>query len=382
MPRPVDLTAAAVLTAGTQVEVWAGVVTGPPRPLLAATYLIGTVGAAWHRIAPVSALVIALTGLAVAPAALGVPPNAGLAWFVAGLAVVVSVGYHARRPTVALAVTLGLLGATVVLSQGLMIAEILYTWLLGTGGWLAGRTIATRTLRVELSEQRAALAEQEAQWRAVTAVTDERLRIARELHDVIGHSLSVMTLHVGAVRRLLRPEQDEERAALEAVERTGREALAEAKRLLGVLRASEPDEPIPAPGLARVADLLEPARAAGIRADLTVTGQVRPLPAGVDLAAYRIVQEAITNVLRHAHASRVDCTVDYSPAAIDLRIIDDGAGRPGAGRDGHGHVGMRERATLYGGTVHIGPTPSGGYAVHAVLPIPQPANAHTDDGSP
>lgn len=381
-PRPVDLAAATVLTVGAEAEVWSGVVTDPPRPLLAATYLVGTVAVAWHRIAPVSALVVALTALAVAPGVLGVEANDGLAWFVAAFGVIVSAGYHARRPIIALLVTLGLLAAAVILETGLVTADIVYACLLGTSGWLAGRTIASRTMRADLSEQRAALAEQEAQWQAASAVTEERLRIARELHDVIGHSISVMTLHVGGVRRLLRPEQSKERAALEAVERTGREALVEAQRLFGVLRASEPDEPSPAPGLASVADLLEPARAAGVRAALTVTGQVRPLPVGLDLAAYRIVQEAVTNVLRHAAASRVDCTVDYRPAAVDLRVIDDGTGHAGAGPDGHGHIGMRERAALYGGTVDIGPRPGGGYAVHAVLPIPQPASVRADEGSP
>jgi signal transduction histidine kinase len=380
-PRPVDLAAAAVFTAGAQAEVWAGVIAGPPRPLLAGTCLVGTVAAAWHRIAPMAVLVVVLTALAVAPGALGADANAGFAWFVAALAVIVSAGYHAGRPIVALAVTLGLLTATVVLETGPVIADIAYACLLGTGGWLAGRTIGSRTLRAELSEQRAAFAEQQAQWRAAAAVTDERLRIARELHDVIGHSISIMTLHVGGVRRLLRPEQVEQRAALEAVERTGRETLAEAQRLLGMLRTAQSDEPTPAPGLARVADLLEPVRVAGIRAAFTATGQVRPLPAGLDLAAYRIVQEAVTNVLRHAAATRVDCTVDYGPAAVDLRVVDDGTGHTGPGPDGHGHIGMRERAALYGGTVDIGPRPGGGYAVHAVLPIPQPTNVRAGQGS-
>ncbi|HEV7708065.1 MAG TPA: histidine kinase [Asanoa sp.] len=381
-PRRGDLVAAAVFTVGTQAEVWAGAVAGSSRPLLAATCLVGTVATAWHRIAPMAVLVAVLTALAVAPGALGADVNAGFAWFVAALAVIVSAAYHARRPIVALAVTLGLLTVTVVLETGLVVADIAYACLLGTGGWLAGRTIASRTLRAELSEQRAALAEQQAQWRAAAAVSDERLRIARELHDVIGHSISVMTLHAGGVRRLLRPDQSEQRAALEAVERTGRETLAEAQRLLGVLRGSQLDKSAPAPGLAGAADLLEAARATGIRAALTVSGEVRPLPAGLDLAAYRIVQEAVTNVLRHAAASRIDCSVEYGPAAVDLLVVDDGLGRAGTRPGGHGHIGMRERAALYGGTVDLGPRPGGGYAVHAVLPIAQPVKVRADEGPP
>jgi signal transduction histidine kinase len=381
-PRPVDLAAAAVLTAGTQAEVWAGVMAGPPATLVAATCLVGTVAAAWHRIAPMAVLVVVLAALAVAPGALGVDDNTGFAWFVAVFSVIVSAGYHARRPIMALAVTLALLATTVVLETGPVIADIAYACLLGTGGWLAGRTIASRTLRAELSEQRAALVEQQVQWRAAAAVADERLRIARELHDVIGHSISVMTLHVGGVRRLLGPEQVEQRAVLETVEQTGRQTLAEAQRLLGVLRTTQSDEPVPAPGLAIAPELLEPVRAAGIRAAFTVTGQVRPLPAGLDVAAYRIVQEAVTNVLRHAAASRVDCTVDYGLAALDLRVVNDGTARAQTGAAGNGHIGMRERAALYGGTVDIGPRPAGGYAVHAVLPIPRPASLRAEGGAP
>lgn len=376
VPRPVDVAAAGVLTAAAQAEVWTGLVAGAPRPALAAAYAVGTTAAAWHRIAPVGTLATTLTALAVVPGVLGVDPNAGLSWFVAALAVIVSAGYHARRPLVALAVALGLLGATIVLERGLAVADVAYAWLLAGGGWLAGRVIADRTLRAELSEQRAALAEQQAKWRAAAAVADERLRIARELHDVVAHSLSVMTLHVGGVRRLLRSDQVAERAALEVVERTGRESLAEMHRMLGVLRGPGQGEPVPAPaaGLSRVDELLDAARAAGLHATLTVTGDVRPLPAGVEVAAYRIVQEAVTNVLRHSAASGVSCEVGYGPAAVELAVVDDGVGGsvpPGPG--GHGHVGMRERVALYGGTVHVGPRQGGGYAVRAVLPLPGPA---------
>lgn len=144
-------------------------------------------------------------------------------------------------------------------------------------------------------------------------------------------------------------------------------------RMLGVLRAPDTGEPTPAPGLARIGELLDPARAVGMRAVLSVTGEVRPLPAGVELAAYRIVQEAVTNVLRHAAAGRVECAVDYGRAAVELRVVDDGEGQGTPGSDGQGHVGMRERAALYGGKVETAPRPGGGYSVHAILPVPEPA---------
>ncbi len=208
-------------------------------------------------------------------------------------------------------------------------------------------------------------------------MAEERLRIAREMHDVVSHSLSVMTLHVSGVRRLLRPDQVEERAALETAERTGRESIAEMHRMLGVLRGPETDAP--APGLARLAELLEPARAAGLEVACTV--DVGPLPPGLDLAAYRIVQEAVTNVIRHARARRVTCTVRSDGRTLDLRVTDDGAGGAVAGAGGHGLVGMRERAALYGGTVEAGPGP-GGFTVHAVLPVPSDGGASSDGGVP
>jgi signal transduction histidine kinase len=331
LPRPVDLAAAAGLTVVTQVELWAVLDPALPRAAVAAAYAVGTVAVAWHRLAPLTVLAVSLTALAVVPGALGVDPASGLGWFVTAFTVMVSAGYHARRPLLALAIALGLLALSVVLQQGVAVSDIAFAWLLAGGAWLAGRAVATRTVRAELFEQRAALAEQEAQWRAAAAVAEERLRIAREMHDVISHSVSVMTLHVSGVRRLLRPDQVEERAALEAVERTGRESLAEMHRMLGVLRS---------------------------------------LPPGIELAAYRIVQEGVTNVLRHASARRVDCTVGYGDADVELLVVDDGRGASATGEGGHGLAGLRERTALYAGSVEAGPRPDGGYALHAVLPVP------------
>jgi signal transduction histidine kinase len=377
LPQPVDLAVAAGLTVGTQIELWAVLDPDLPRAAVAASYAVGTIAVAWHRLAPLTVLTLALTALAVVPGALGVDPAAGLGWFVTAFTVMASAGYHARRPLLALAIALGLLPLSVVLQKGLAVSDIAFAWLLSGGAWLAGRAVATRTVRAELFEQRAALAEQEAQWRAAAAVAEERLRIAREMHDVISHSISV-----SGVRRLLRPDQVEERAALEAVERTGRESLAEMHRMLGVLRTADDTERGPAPGLDRVPELLDAARRAGLHAELTVRGTPRPLPPGIELAAYRIVQEAVTNVLRHAAARRVDCTVGYGDACVEMLVVDDGRGTAATDQGGHGLVGLRERAALYAGSVEAGPRPDGGYAVRAVLPVPAavsvPATATRD----
>ena len=375
LPRPVDLAVAAALTALAEAELWLEHLGEPAtRPVVAVSYTL-ILAVAWHRIAPLAALTTALVAAIVVPGALHVDPAAGLAWLIAALGIIASAGYHARRPLAALAITFGLLALGITVQKGFSPPDIVYAWLLCGGAWLAGRALAARTLRAELSEQRAAMAERDARAQAEAAVTEERLRIARELHDVVSHGISVMTLHVGGVRRLLGADHTEERAVLEAVERTGRESLVEMQRMLGVLRAPEAEEEGAAPGLGSVAALLEPVRAAGIAAELSVTGAVRPLPPGVDQAGYRIVQEALTNVLKHARASRVECRVDYGPAAVELSITDDGRGHGDAGAlpGGHGHVGMRERAALYGGTVELGPRPGGGYAVRAVLPVTEPA---------
>ena len=351
VPRPIDLAVAAVLTVATQVEIWLLDPEGVPLAGVAPSFAVGTLAFAWHRVAPLTALTVGLIGLAVVPGALGVDPAMAFGWFVTAFALLASAGYHARRPVAGAGDRAAVCWRSAsCCRRGWSSPTSLYAWILAGGFWLAGRALATRTLRAELSEQRAAAAEQQAQWRAAAAVAEERLRIAREMHDVVSHSVSVMTLHVSGVRRLLRPDQVEERAALETVERTGRESLAEMHRMLGVLRGPEPAEDVPAPGPR------PPARAArsgprrpGCRSSSRCAATVRPLPPGVDLAAYRIVQEAVTNVLRHAAARRLDCTVDYGATAVELRVVDDGAGGGAGAAGGHGLVGMRERAAVYGG---------------------------------
>jgi signal transduction histidine kinase len=373
VPRPLDLAIALVLTVAGQIEIWTGFLTADTgqQPVLAGAYLVGMLAVAWHRTVPLTALTVVMTCLVLVPGILGLDASAGLSWFVAAFGVIISAAYHARRPVVALAVTLGMIAASIVAAKGFLLGDIVYGWFLAGGAWLGGWAVRSRTLRAQLSEQRAVLAEHEAQWRADAAVAEERLRIARELHDVVSHGISVMTLHAGGVRRLLAPEQVREREVLEAVERTGRESLAEMQRMLGVLRGpAETAEAAVTPGLADLDPLLDAARSAGLVTTLTVSGEVRPLPPGLDLAAYRIVQEAVTNVLRHARARSLACTVEHRGSEVVVSVTDDGAGPDDGAGGGHGLVGMRERAALYGGAVEAGPRPEGGFAVRAVLPVP------------
>jgi signal transduction histidine kinase len=199
------------------------------------------------------------------------------------------------------------------------------------------------------------------------AISHERARIARDLHDVVGHALSLMTVQAGAARLRLEPEHHPALEHVSAIEETGREALAEMRRLVGVLREGGDAARDPQPDLAMLEPLLERVRAAGMAVELEVAGRREPLAPGVELAAYRIVQEALTNVRKHAGAARAVVTLTYRPDELAIEVADDGEppAEPGAG---HGLVGMRERAALYGGAVVAGPRPEGGFAVQATLP--------------
>ncbi|GAA2344727.1 sensor histidine kinase [Dactylosporangium salmoneum] len=204
--------------------------------------------------------------------------------------------------------------------------------------------------------------------RAERQAADERVRIARELHDVVAHSMSLITVQA-AYGRLVADRQPATAAeALTVIETTGRESLAELRRVLGVLRAQAPAGTEPAPGLADLPRLADQTAVAGVRVDLTIEGEPEPLPIGLELSAYRIVQEALTNVVKHAGTDHARVTVEHRPDAVVVEVTDDGRGGP-AGPDGHGLIGMRERAALYGGTLHAGPVPGRGFRVTARLPL-------------
>ncbi|GAA3157160.1 hypothetical protein GCM10010466_55050 [Planomonospora alba] len=235
---------------------------------------------------------------------------------------------------------------------------------------------ARRHRRLALRARELAVqAEERGELLAREAVTEERVRIARELHDVVAHSVSAMVMQTGAARLMLDPGQVAQREALNVVEETGREAVEELRRMVGLLRTGREGGGLsPQPGLALLDDLVEQARAAGLDVSLTVEGTPARLPAGLDLSAYRIVQEALTNTLRHAGPTRSRVTISYRPRALCLDIVDDGPrdgripGAPGGG-SGHGLVGVRERVALFHGRLSAGPLPAGGYGVRVSLPL-------------
>lgn len=237
--------------------------------------------------------------------------------------------------------------------------------------WLAGFAIRERSRQAEASEARARLAERERDATARVAVAEERARIARELHDVLGHALSVTVLQAGAIRRRLAGTHAEEAEALAGIERTGREALAEIRLLVGAMRSEgEGAELSPQPGLARLDALLAQVRGAGLPVDLRVQGERRALPAGIDLSAYRIVQEGLTNSLRHANASRAAVGLRYGADAVEIEVSDDGRGN-GSGPTGQGQglLGVGERVKVYGGEMSAGRAPGGGFVLRARLPL-------------
>jgi signal transduction histidine kinase len=236
--------------------------------------------------------------------------------------------------------------------------------------WLVGFFLKSRSRQTDELRERAARLEREREAKARAAVADERARIARELHDVVGHSVSVMTVQASGVRRLLRPDQEREREALLIVEQTGREALAEMRKLVGVLRRPEEAPALaPQPSLKHVDKLVEQVRESGLAVDLKVEGEATNLPASVDLAGYRLVQEGLTNTIKHARATRADVFVRYGAEDVELVVADNGTGDGDGGGSGHGLVGIRERVSVVGGSLEAGPRPGGGFEVRARLPV-------------
>jgi signal transduction histidine kinase len=236
--------------------------------------------------------------------------------------------------------------------------------------WLIGFLVSRTFHEAERARERAARAEREREERALLAVSDERARIARELHDVVGHSVSVMTVQASAARRLLRPQQEKEREALLVVEKTGREAMAEMRRMVGVLRRPEEAPALaPQPSLEQIETLVDHTREAGLPVTLRIEGDPVQLPPGVDLTAYRLVQEALTNTMKHAQASSAEVVVRHGDGDVELTISDDGVGGADGDSGGHGLVGMRERVSVYGGELEAGPRADGGFRLRARLPI-------------
>jgi signal transduction histidine kinase len=338
-----------------------------PLAVLAAAALLATRDAPF--VAPLLVSVLLCAAITIDPEALygmNAPVLAllFLAW---------SVGtYNERLRAVAGLVALELVGvwANYQFQEQTVAADYFFIALFVGVAWTTGYALSRRAAQAREMVARATQLERDAAAATERAVAEERQRIARELHDVIAHSVSVMTVQAGAVRRLLQPEQEKERHALETVEATGRQALTEMRRLVGLLReeGSMP-EFSPQPGLGTIESLLEGVRAAGLPVELEVAGSPHELPPGVDLAAYRVVQEALTNALKYAGPAHAWVEVDWGEDELRLTIANDGRSDGGGTNGGLGLDGMRERVSLYGGEIASGPREGGGYVVNARLPI-------------
>jgi signal transduction histidine kinase len=238
--------------------------------------------------------------------------------------------------------------------------------------WIAGYALRERAEQAEAAEERAEHAERERESAARIAVAEERSRIARELHDIVAHAVSVMVLQVGAVRHTLPDAMAADRDALRGVERAGRTALAEMRRLLAAMRREGDEaELLPQPGLDGLDSLLDEIGRAGLPVQLHVDGEPFPLPRGVELSAYRIVQEGLTNALKHAHASDADVTVCYRPNELEIEVRDNGRGSATTDGLGHGLIGVRERVKIYGGKMSAGTATNGGFVLSTRLPLDQ-----------
>jgi signal transduction histidine kinase len=249
---------------------------------------------------------------------------------------------------------------------------VFFTVVPGIAVLITRRAVRERQVLADTLAARAELLEREHEMREREALADERARIARELHDLVAHNVSVMVVQAGVERHSLPEDQAATRETLSSIEQAGRQALVEARRLLGVLRQNGDAERLePQPTIARVGFLVEQIERAGLPVKLSVEGDEVPLPAGVDLCAYRIVQEALTNTLKHAGPTCAEVLLRYGPGGLDIDVRDDGRGTGSTNDDGAGHglIGMRERVALYGGRLETGPRAGGGFGVHAHLPL-------------
>ncbi|MGZ4592832.1 MAG: sensor histidine kinase [Actinomycetes bacterium] len=365
-----DVVLAAVLLAATQAEAWHGALSTHrqgPTAAAATAYLLAAAALVLRRRAPLLCVAVVCGVLALEFVLFGSPEGFAVMTLPMVAAYSVAEREELRRALVGLWLVLGL-GVvwllfdpmSTTLTQHLQGVMWFLPWVLA---WLFGAYRRTRRLYVEQLVR-------EREERAVVAVAEERARLARELHDVLGHSLSVMTVQASAVRRLMRPDQARERQALETVEATGRQALTEVRRLVGVLRrdGAAPDL-APPPSLAHLDRLVADFQQAGLAVAVEVEGDAVALPPGLDLTAYRLVQEALTNTLKHAGPTTTQVRLDYRDKALEVLVRDDGCGGPVVDGVGHGLIGMRERVAVYGGRLVAGPRAAGGFELRALLPL-------------
>ena len=375
-----DWVLALVLAVLFQIEVWTIDPSHPPgdvgttvfssaeRGVAAAAGLVFTISLAWRRRAPLAVLAVAI--------AISIVANVVAVLDAAttpAIAIVLAV-YSAGAHTNGLRAWMGGLGAAALIAANVAeqfsLGDLLFIALIVGSGWLVGRAMRHRRERERVLERLTVDLEHEREEKARAAVAEERVRIARELHDVVAHAISVIVLQARGGRRSLATDPGETREALDMIEATGSQALAEMRRLLGMLRRDDEEIALaPQPSLRYLDNLAEQVREAGLPVDVSIEGKPNELSPGVDLSAYRIVQEALTNALKHAGPATARVVVRYRENDLELEIADTGLGAGASNEGGHGLAGMRERVSLYGGKIEAGPRHGGGFAVKARLPL-------------
>ena len=369
-PFAVDLLLAVALTSVAQLEIWLALENREGVVVAAATLMAMSIS--WRRRAPLATASVT-AGVLAAQSLLTDAADAPVAQFVAFFVAVYSVAAHCALRSALLGGALSFAAAWIATARehGSGVADYAFVTALIAGAWLAGWALRGHRLRTSMLEQLADALEREREEKARAAVAEERARIARELHDIVAHNVSVMVVQAGGERRVLKEGGGRTREVLSTIEQAGRQALSEMGRLVEMLRKDDegPDDVAPQPGVENLALLIEQVAKAGLPTELRIEGDPVPLPRGVEVSAYRIVQEALTNALRHAGPARAVVAVRYHPREIELEIVDDGSSSSGEEGGGHGLIGMRERVAVYGGEFRAGPRPDGGYAVRATLPL-------------
>ena len=340
-----------------------------PRSVASAAAL--TLPLAWRRRAPLAAA-LAIAG-AIGIDALAAGWDSAVISFDSSIIAAYSAGAHARQRH-AIAALAALLCANLVDAFGapgnragdLALAIVVFSLV----PWLVGQALRRERRRTAMLQELATNLAAEREERAREAVTAERGRIARELHDVVAHAISVIAVQADAASKLLRQDPSRAHAPLETIQATARGALAEMRQLVGLLRDRDENAPrSPQPSLSQLARLVEDARNSGLSVTLEITGEPTPVPVTLDLAAYRIVQEGLTNVLKHADAADAHVTVRYEPDHLGIEVRDNGHPTNGSGGGGHGLIGIQERVTLLGGHLDSGPATDGGFVLRAQLPL-------------
>jgi signal transduction histidine kinase len=355
-----DWAVAVLLTIALELELW--LTSNQPHHKVAESLLgpVLTGMIAVRRRYPFAVAIVAVVGIA------PVPPSSLASWGAAWICDMYALAAWTSR-------RLFLIGVAVYWVGAFASIPLRDVSVPNTFQFMIISTIVLVLVHVVLGERdrRLRIAERERELAAREAVVEERARIARELHDAIAHHVSMMVVQAGAERRVLEPERGGTREVLQTIEQIGRGALTEMRRLVGMLR-SDGDEPLaPQPGLDDIPLLVTQVREAGLPVELHVEGERRELPAGIELSAFRIVQEALTNALKHAGDARATVRVRYGDDSLELEIVDDGAGVAAARASGSGHglVGMRERVALYGGRFDASRRAEGGFAVRVLLPV-------------